>query len=161
MTSYEFFRLAERIEDLARHLYLVLADHHATPPGVRQLLLGLAEEEEEHGRRIQLLAASLRGSTWTDRIVSQSAASMRAAATEFERVLAEIRSRRRPGDLMAILDRLVEMEDRLAFVHAEDLAQAAGPEVARLFEALARQDQRHRKLLERARLGRGLTAAGA
>jgi rubrerythrin len=161
MTSHEFFKLAERIEDLARSLYLVLADHSATPPGVRQLLLGLADEEEEHARRIQLLSASLRGSTWTSQLVDEAAAGMRSAAVEFERFLASARNRRVPGDLMKILDRLVEMEARLAFVHAEDLAQGAAPAVARLFEALARQDQRHRKLLERARQAPGSSAARA
>jgi rubrerythrin len=158
MTSYEFFKLAERIEDLARNLYVVLAEHRATPPGVRQLLLGLAEEEEEHGKRIQLLAASLRGSTWTSQIVDRVGAKMEAAAAEFQVFLAEARGRRAPGDLMAILDRLVRMEERLAFVHAEDLVQGVEPRVARLFESLARQDQRHRTLLERARQGRRPTA---
>jgi rubrerythrin len=151
LTYYEFFKLAERVELLSRQVYLTLADHPVTPPGVRELFLGLADEEAEHGRRIQLLATSLRGSTWANQIVKQAEAGLEAATREYEGFLIEVETRRRPGDLMRLLDRLVQMEDRLSFVHAEELAAGAGPAAARLFEAMAKQDRRHRKLLERAR----------
>ncbi len=153
MTNYEFFKLAERVEDLARHLYLALADHGSTPPGLRVLFLGLAEEEEEHGRRLQVLAASLHGSPWANQIVEAATAGIEAAALEFEVFLVEVKTRRQPGDLPRILDRLARMEERRSFVHAEELARGAGPGAARLFESMARQDQHHRKLLERVRQG--------
>jgi rubrerythrin len=159
VTNYEFFKLAERVEDLSRHLYLALADHGSTPPGVRELFLGLAEEEEEHGRRLQLLAASLRGSPWANQIVEAASAGIEAAAREFEVFLVQVKTRRQPGDLLRILDRLVRMEERLSYVHAEELARGAGPGAARLFESMARQDQRHRKLLERVRQGQPVVRA--
>jgi rubrerythrin len=151
VTYYEFFKLAERVELLSRQVYLTLADHPATPPGVRELFTGLADEEEEHGRRIQLLATSLRGSTWANQIVKQAEAGIASATREVEDFLIEVQTRRQPGDLIRILDRLVEMEDRLSYVHAEELAVGAGPAAARLFESMAKQDRRHRKLLERVR----------
>ncbi len=149
MTYYEFFKRAERVELLSRQVYLTLAGDRTTPPGVRELFTGLADEEEEHGRRLQLLATSLRGSSWAAQIVKQSEAAIEAADREYERFLIEVETRRRPGDLMQLLDRLVQMESRLAYVHAEELAAGAGPEAARLFESMARQDRRHVKLLER------------
>jgi rubrerythrin len=151
VTYYDFFKLAQRIEDLSRSIYLALADHDATPPGVRDLFLGLADEEEEHGRRLQLLATSQRGSKWANQIVEVAAAGVQAAALEYEAFLAEAMTRRRPGDLMKLIDRLVQMEERLSFVHAEELAQGAGPEAARLFQSMAKQDRRHQKLLEKVR----------
>jgi rubrerythrin len=151
LTYYEFFKRAEQVELLSRQVYQALADHPATPPGVRELFSGLADEEEEHARRIQLLATTLRGSSWSNQIVKQSEGGIEAAAREYEALLVEVTTRRQPGDLMRLLDRLVQMEDRLSFVHAEELAAGAGPAAARLFEAMAKQDRRHRKLLERAR----------
>lgn len=151
MTYYEFFKLAERIEGLSASLYLELADHPTTPPGVRELFHGLADEEKEHGRRLQLLATSLRGTAWGNQLVAQASTGLEAAAAEFEAFLNEARTQRQTGDLMKILDRLVLMEARLSFVHAEELAQGGGPNVERLFESMARQDRRHQKLLERVR----------
>jgi rubrerythrin len=151
VTYFEFFKMAGRVELLSRQAYLTLAAHPTTPPSVRELFNGLADEEAEHGRRIELLATSQRGSSWANQIVKQSEASIEAAAQEFETFLAEVQNRRQPGDLMRILDRLVQMEDRLSYVHAEELAAGAGPMAARLFESMARQDRRHLKLLERVR----------
>ncbi len=153
MTNYEFFKQAERVEVLAHRLYETLAAHESTPPGVRELFLGLAAEEQEHGRRIQLLAAALRGSAWANQLVTQAAAGIQAAANEYQAFLAEASTQRRPGDLMGILDRLVKLEERLSHVHAEELARGAGPTTARLFESMAKQDRRHQKLLEGLRKG--------
>ena len=91
--------LAERIEVLARDIYGELAYHPGTPPGVRQVLLRLADEEEHHAQRIRLLKATQRNSAWAEKALTAS----------------------------------------------------ADPEVARLFQALARQDVWHRQLLERIR----------
>jgi len=60
-----------------------------------------------------------------------------------------------------MLDRLVTMEERFTFVHAEELAKGAEPSVARLFESLAKQDKRHVQLLQRARRDQGSPATGA
>jgi len=151
VTYNEFFKLAERVEDLSRHLYLTLAGHQATPPAIRELLLGLAAEEEEHARRLQLLASTMRRSQWSTQLVQVAEAGLKAAADEFEAFLGEVRTRRRPGDLIQILDRLGRLEERLSFVHAEELARGLGPEAARIFESMARQDRRHQKLLEQVR----------
>jgi rubrerythrin len=153
MTNYEFFKLAEQVEELSRRLYLVLADHASTPPGVRELFQGLADEEEQHRQRLQLLAATLKNSPWASQLVREKAAGIEGAAAEFQAFLAEVTGGRRLGDLMGILDRLVKMEQRLSFVHAEQLAAGAGPGVSRLFDEMARQDRRHQKLLERLRKG--------
>jgi rubrerythrin len=149
LTYYEFFKLAERVELLSRQVYLTLTEDPTTPPGVRELFTGLADEEAEHGRRIQLLATSLRGSSWANQIVKNSEAAIESANREYETFLIEVQTRRRPGDLMRLLDRLVQMESRLSYVHAEELAAGAGPAAARLFESMAKQDRRHAKLLER------------
>jgi rubrerythrin len=148
VTYYEFFKLTERVELLSSQVYLTLAEDQATPPGLRTLFTGLADEEEEHGRRLQLLASSLRGSIWAVQIVKQAEASIEAASREYENFLIEVQTRRRPGDLMRLLDRLVQMEDQLSYVHAEELAAGAGPAAARLFASMAKQDRRHVKLLE-------------
>jgi hypothetical protein len=86
---------------------------------------------------------------------------LQQVAAELETFLVEARTRRRPGDLVRILDRLVTMEERFAFVHAEELSKGAEPGVARLFASLAKQDQRHRKLLERARAGQASAPLGS
>jgi rubrerythrin len=151
VTYFEFFKLAQQIEDLSRSIYLALADHDATPPGLRDLFLGLAAEEEEHGRRLQLLATSQRGSNWANQIVEVAAAGAQTAALQYEAFLVEAKTQRRPGDLMKIIDRLVQMEERLSFVHAEELAQGAGSGAVRLFQSMAKQDRRHQKLLEKVR----------
>jgi rubrerythrin len=161
MTSYECFKLAERIEVLAHDLYVTLAAHQSTPAGLRLVFSGLAEEEEHHGQRIQLLAASLRGSAWANQVASVAETGLQQVAAELETFLVEARTRRRPGDLVRILDRLVTMEERFAFVHAEELSKGAEPGVARLFASLAKQDQRHRKLLERARAGQASAPLGS
>jgi rubrerythrin len=148
MTSYECFTLAERIERLARDIYAQLAEHPATPLGLKQLFLLLADEEEHHA---QLLAAALRGSPLAHSVTKEAATRIEAVASELEAFLVEATTSRSPGDLPRILERLVDMEERFAFVHAEELTRGADPATARLFTALARQDERHRKLLEEAR----------
>jgi rubrerythrin len=153
VTNYEFFKLAEQVEDLSRRLYLTLAEHESTPPGVRELFMGLADEEEQHRQRLQLLGTTLKNSPWANQLVREQATGIEAAAAEFSAFLAEVKGGRRPGDLMGILDRLVKVEHRLEYVHAEKLSAGAEPGVARLFEEMARQDRRHQKLLERLRAG--------
>jgi rubrerythrin len=151
MTSYEFFKLAERIELLARDLYAELADEPATPPGLRKIFLGLADEEQGHAQRIQLLAGTSRGAAWLDQLNREAGAALAAVTKEMEAFISRLKARRRPDDLVVVLDQLVEMETRFASVHAEELAKLAEPSVAKLFAALAKQDQRHRTLLEEAR----------
>jgi len=161
VTSHEFFKLAELIEILARDIYLRLAEHRSTPLGLRQVFTQLADEEERHGQRIRLMATSLRGSASVFQLVKAATAGLQSVCAELEAFLGEVTSRRQPGDLPRLLERLVEMEVRFAFVHAEELTRAAAPEVARLFASLAKQDARHRKLLEQARpqVGRAAPAA--
>jgi rubrerythrin len=159
VTSRDCFRLAERIEVLARDIYTELAYHPGTPPGVGQVLLRLADEEEHHAQRIRLLKATHRNSDWAEKALIAIATDLQAIAAELGGLLVLARHRRDPDDFAGMFDRLVDMEDRFAFVHAEELTTSAEPEVARLFEALARQDVWHRQLLERARRGAPQLAA--
>jgi rubrerythrin len=153
VTSRDCFRLAERIEVLARDVYAELAYHPGTPPGVGQVLLRLADEEEHHAQRIRLLKATQRNSAWAENALIAIATDLQAVWAELWGLLLLARHRRDPEDFAGMFDRLVDMEDRFAFVHAEALTASADPEVARLFEALARQDVWHRQLLERTRRG--------
>jgi hypothetical protein len=102
----------------------------------------------------------MRGSAWAGQLARQAGEGLQAVATELEAFLQEVKARRRPGDLVRILDRLVDMETRFAFVHAESLVSGGDPGAARLFASLAKQDQRHGKLLERARQGSDRAAPG-
>jgi rubrerythrin len=151
MTSRDCFQLAERIELLARDLYAELASHPGTGPSVRQLLLRLADEEEHHAQRIRLVARTQRRAQWTDEKLPLIAGDLQAVAREQEALLRRARTQRLPSDFPGIFDELVAMEVRFSFVHAEELTEAAEPEVGRFFAALARQDGWHRQLLQKAR----------
>jgi rubrerythrin len=161
VTSQDCFQLAERIELLARDVYAEIASHPGIPPDLRQLMLRLADEEERHAQRIRLLAASQRNSQWAFREMRKIGADLRAVATEQEAFLAAARERRGRADLLETVDRLVEMEERFAFVHAEELTATAEASVARLFQALAGQDEWHRALLADARQQCRLRPSGA
>jgi rubrerythrin len=161
VTSHEFFKLAELIETLARDIYLRLAEHRSTPAGLSQLFTQLADEEEHHGQRIRLMATSLRGSSSVFQLVKAATAGLQSVATELQAFLLEVTTRRQPGDLPRLLERLVEMEERFSFVHAEELTKVAAPDAARLFASLAKQDVRHRRLLEKVRPQAGGAAPAA
>lgn len=151
MTTFEFFQLAAHVEELARDTYLALAAHQGTPKDLAETLRGLAAEEEEHARRVRLLGDSLAGGGWPDGLTRLLAEKVQGAALAHQHLLWEVRSRRRPGDLEALLARLADMEVRLGFTHAEQLAKVADHRIASFFATLAKQDRRHAALLDAAR----------
>ena len=54
-----------------------------------------------------------------------------------------------PIDMTAVFRHLADVEHRLSFSHAQDLAAVVEPEAASFFAAMGREDERHRFLLEK------------
>ena len=150
MTAYECFKLAEQIELLSQDLYTRLAAHPGTPGPIQKEFLALADEEGRHASRIRLLASTSRGSPALQDVARRAGEGLVAVAAELKAAL-EQAAHRRPGDLVVVLDRLITLEQRFSWVHAEALAGCADPKVAALFTSMARQDARHTALLAKAR----------
>lgn len=151
MTTFDFFDLTIRIEELSRDIYLALALHSGTARHLRGLFRDLADEEAAHAGRLRLLALGQRGTAWSHGVTKRLGGRLEDVLATHEQVLWEVRHRRRPGDLPALLDRLSELEGRFGYLHAEALVRDATPGVARLFALLAAQDGAHSALLARHR----------
>lgn len=160
MTTYECFRTAERIEHLTAEIYATLAVAGWADDETRARFRRLSDEELQHAARIRLLGASQRHSRTLFAGVKELEGELRAALREAERLLAEVRAGGWGSDPAAVNGRLAAMEERLSDVHAEQLARAEDPAVARFFEALARQDREHRVLLSGANAERAGDAGG-
>jgi rubrerythrin len=147
---YQLFQAAERLETLASDLYLLLADRFAGDPDARDLFRRLADEEVQHAARVRLLFAQYRN----DPRLFESASELRVGTVDAERLVRETSELVRElaagswgDDLLEVLDRVRELEERCAGLHAQFLAAGAHPDVARFFEELATQDREHERLL--------------
>jgi hypothetical protein len=125
MTAYECFKLAEQIELLSQTLYTQLATHPGTPRPIQLEFLALADEEGNHASRIRLLAATSRGSPALQDVARRAGDGLLAVVAELEVAIEETRANRQAGDLVMVLDRLIDLEQRFAWVHTEALAGCA------------------------------------
>ncbi len=149
-TAAGCIRAAVELEERSAGLYRSMAARFPDPPWFRELLQGLAVEEDQHALRIRMLerlhSQALGGPEDLDRI-GRFLREALARTLEVEEVVA----RSRAPSPRALLDAITRLEETTGGAHAEVLAGTAGPEVRGLFGALATQDRNHATVLARAR----------
>lgn len=146
MTTHDCLAAAARIETQFRDVYAALARRFEHRHDLRDLFLRLAEEEEQHAQRIQLLARHQREAAWDPDVLSGLAWGLDAMAAELADLEREFEAATE-ADVPSILRRVIELEGRAGSFHAEELARSGDPEIRTFFSVLSRQDERHQELL--------------
>ena len=138
---------AEQVETLSGAIYRRLAA--GFPEGARawRIYQQLAQEEDEHAKRIRILEANLRSRPVPQQLTVDLPAveQLVADAAALLRMLDEL------GPHLSVEESrrfMVAMERRFGAVHAHALV-AGDPELEAFFGELAFQDQTHLELLER------------
>ena len=150
MTTEECFEAAVQVENLMRDIYVRLADRYAVEARLKEMFLRLAEEEEQHARRIQLLAKHQNEGTWADDTAARISEDFGAMSTDLLAMVAALEEDWNGGSARDVLRRVMDAERRCGSIHAEVLAHSAEIDVQVLFWSLARQDVQHKELLEKA-----------
>jgi rubrerythrin len=150
MTTEECFEAAVQVEHLMRDIYNGLAARYDADPVKRDMFRTLAEEEEQHAHRIRLLARTQDAGTWAQDTAARIARDLDAMSTELLAMVAELGDEFEGAAPEGLLRRVMEAEYHCSSIHAEVLAESAEIDVQLLFSALARQDIRHKTLLEMA-----------
>jgi rubrerythrin len=143
-STYDLFKRAERVEQLAAEIYATLAAQFRDDAATRALFQRLAAEEEQHAARVRLLAGTYRSEP---RLRVNGVEVLDACVASGEAVLAAIRAGEWGDDVADIKRRLSELEARCAHAHAEILAANGGSALADFFRQLAEQDDAHVELL--------------
>lgn len=143
MTTLDDFAKAERIELLAAELYDNLAARHAQGSKARGVFTRLADEERQHALRIGMLAAQFRRSPGSFSELKLDSAELQSIAADMSNLLAKLRRAGGEASYESALQFAIAVEKRLASVHAERLVAPSNPELARVFEQLARGDREH------------------
>ncbi len=150
MTPAECFEAAVQVENLMRDVYARLAGRYAVEPRLKEVFLRLAEEEEQHAHRIRLLARTHAEGPWAERTAERISRDLGGMSTDLLALVADMERDLEGHGAREVIQRVMEAEDRCASIHAEELAETAEIEVRMLFWSLARQDVRHKEMLERA-----------
>ena len=150
MTTEECFEAAVQVEHLMRDIYVGLAERYAREPERREMFLVLAAEEEQHAHRIRLLARTQDAGTWARDTAARIARSLDGMSAELLAMVAELSDDFEGAPREELLRRVMEAENHCSSIHAEVLAQTAEIDVQMLFSALAKQDVRHKTMLEQA-----------
>lgn len=147
MTSFDAFKVAERIEAVAAAIYAAVARQFASDERARALFVRLEAEELQHASRIRLLASQYR----SDRRLLErftGGAELAACLRLAEGALAEVLGGAWGSDLAAVKARLADLEAKISSAHAQALAQDGHPALRDFFRQLALQDEAHVQLLE-------------
>lgn len=147
MTSFDAFKVAERIEAVAAAIYATVARQFASDEQARALFARLEAEELQHASRIRLLASQYR----SDRRLLErftGGAELAGCLRLVEGALAEVLGGAWGSDLPAVKRRLADLEAQLSTAHAQALAQDGHPALRDFFRQLALQDEGHVQLLE-------------
>jgi hypothetical protein len=147
ITASRWLQAALHIETAAQALYADLAVAFAEQPNLRLLFERLAAEEEQHAMRIRLLERHQGRSPWPRDVIERFCGDCDGMVAEIAALRRELGPHTASNDARAVLRRLSDMEERFCSIHAQDLARNAGPEVERVFAALALQDAAHRDLI--------------
>ena len=150
MTTEECFEAAVQVEHLMRDVYFGLAGHYDRDPTRREMLRHLAEEEEQHAHRIRLLARTQDTAAWAQETADRIAENLEAMSTELLAIVQEMGDDFEGAPPDGLLRRVMEAEEHCSSIHAEVLAESAEIDVQLLFSALAKQDVRHKEILEQA-----------
>ena len=146
----DYFRKAERIEVLAAELYRLLARGMPRSSNAREVLLKLAQEEDEHAMRVRMLqgryqvqgAAVAYDTSAFDKLIEEGETLKRLLSAEPAGITREEARRF-----------MIEQERHFGVAHAHVLVSDV-PELAGFFADLAWQDQTHIKVLEQIDLER-------
>ena len=152
MNASQILRSAARIESMARDLYAELAVTFTHQPFLRDLFEVLAQEEAQHAMRILLLDRHHGRAPWSADELERFQAELDGMVKELEAVRELARAAVGARNVGGLLRRLTAMEARFGFIHAEELARSAAPEVQMLFASLATQDARHSEMIEKAQV---------
>ena len=114
------------------------------------MFLLLAAEEEQHAHRIRLLARTQDAGTWGRDTAARIARNLDVMSAELLAMVAELGDDFEGAPREDLLRRVMEAENHCSSIHAEVLAQTAEIDVQMLFSALAKQDVRHKTMLEQA-----------
>lgn len=145
-TNYDVLERAEKIELLASELYAALARHFADDPPARQLFTRLRDEELQHAARVRMLATqSLRDPKLLAKITDEPRR-LDGLLRELGAMIARVQDGRWELDLAGTRAALLELEERCARAHTEEL-DGLHASLRDFFEQLARQDQAHEELL--------------
>jgi hypothetical protein len=147
MTTEECFEAAVQVENLMRDVYVGLAGHYAGQPTRREMLRRLAEQ---HAHRIRLLARTQDVEAWAQETAAKISQNLEAMSAELLGIVAEMGDDYEGAPPDGLLRRVMEAEDHCSAIHAEVLAESAEIDVQLLFAALAKQDVRHKQMLEKA-----------
>jgi hypothetical protein len=147
VTTFEVFKKAERIENIAAAIYAFLAKQFADDPDVRALFARLEAEEVQHASRVRLLASRYRGDSKLLPNVPGNP-ELDACLADAEAALVEVQAGRWGRDLASIKARLVALEERMANAHAQVIARDGHPALRDFFRQLALQDDAHAALLD-------------
>jgi rubrerythrin len=150
MTTEECFEAAVQVEHLMRDVYVGLASRYTRDPTRREMLRHLAEEEEQHAHRIRLLARTQDTAAWAQETADRIVQNLEAMSTELLAIVQEMGDDFEGAPPDGLLLRVIKAEDHCSAIHAEVLAESAEIDVQLLFTALAKQDVRHKELLEKA-----------
>jgi rubrerythrin len=150
MTTEECFEAAVQVEHLMRDVYVGLAGHYTRDPARREMLRHLAEEEEQHAHRIRLLARTQDTAAWAQETADRIAQNLEAMSTELLAIVQEMGDDFEGAPPDRLLLRVMNAEDHCSAIHAEVLAESAEIDVQLLFAALAKQDVRHKEILQKA-----------
>lgn len=144
-SAYQLFQRAERVEWLSARVYGALKLRFEGDTAARSLFVRLEAEEEQHAKRVRLLAAHYSH----DRAltVDADAGDLELCAAACEEAIAEIEAGAWGTDLAEVKRRLFELETRLVRAHADLLARNAIPALRDFLAQLAALDTEHLALL--------------
>jgi rubrerythrin len=143
-------RRAEEVEEIAADIYHALADRSAAAPAYVALFHRLENEEHEHARRLQMLGSMYIHDPASFRNVRLEIADMDAIVAETKAFRDAVK--RGEFEVGTAMARMVDLEERFAVTHAEEVAREAAPGVKALFTMLASQDREHIRLLQTHRI---------
>jgi len=143
---------AAQIETLAGELYRLMAARLPAGSSAQVVLSRLADEEEEHARRIAMLRdAFLRqpDAFCAERFNLPGADELIEDGLTLQRLLSDPGSTFSPNEARRFM---IEQERRFGVAHAQALSADASPMIARFFASLAKQDEVHVRVLEQLRI---------
>jgi hypothetical protein len=144
-STYHLFQRAERVEWLSARVYGALKERFPEDSEAHALFARLEAEEEQHAKRVRLLAADyFRDRTLT---VEADPGELDLCVGECERAIGEIESGAWGTDVAEVKRRCLALEERLVRAHADLLTRHADSPLRDFLAQLAYLDMAHVQLL--------------
>jgi rubrerythrin len=139
-------RSAIDLELQAAALYTGLAERFAAQAWLRDLLLGLAAEEEQHAMRVRMLERIQVGVPWRPEVLQKLCADVQRAIDEIRDFQVAFAGPF-PIEPEEVLEAILRIERSFVGLHAEMMSSSASPAVSQVFRSLSAQDAHHRALI--------------